>query len=96
VEGRLEFYYETLGTRELDVVIKAVQYLARKELKGHWACYCGSGRKLRDCHFDKIRDLRCRIPPGIAGQSYQDLKAYQQSEEQRRHGNSDSESRDTQ
>lgn len=95
VEGKLEYYYEELETRSLDVVIKAVQYLARKEVKGHWDCYCGSGKRLRDCHFDKIRDLRCRIAPAIASQSYHDLRGYQQNQDHERRGNSDSESRDT-
>lgn len=35
-----------------------VDVLKLKALKGHIACPCGSGRRIRDCHFALLRRLR--------------------------------------
>ncbi len=40
--------------------------LAAKELKGHWMCPCGSGKKLRHCHIDHMRLLRDKVGRGEA------------------------------
>jgi hypothetical protein len=43
-----------------------LDYLASKKAKGHWACPCGSTKRLRDCHAKQFADLRERIPRRIA------------------------------
>jgi hypothetical protein len=64
--GVLESYCEELQTSDPAVVIKFLDYLSSKKPKGHWNCYCGSGGRLRDCHFAKFRALRDRIPRSYA------------------------------
>jgi hypothetical protein len=34
------------------------EYLSKDQIKGHWSCYCGSGEKLRRCHFGELMKLR--------------------------------------
>jgi hypothetical protein len=37
------------------------EYLSKDQMKGHWSCYCGSGKKLRQCHIDDLSLLRKKI-----------------------------------
>ncbi|WP_167434446.1 SEC-C metal-binding domain-containing protein [Mesorhizobium helmanticense] len=32
--------------------------LGQGKVKGHWPCPCGSGKNLRNCHDDRVRQLR--------------------------------------
>jgi len=59
--GVFQFYRELLATSDLRVMTTYLDYLAAKKVKGHWPCPCGHGRKLRDCHFDQVKDLRAKI-----------------------------------
>ena len=40
--------------------------LTKQVPKGHWACPCGSGKRLRDCHFEQVVELHRKIPPPLA------------------------------
>lgn len=44
-------------------------------MNGHWVCPCRSGKKLRDLHFDQIKDLREKISRKDAEKSLTTLKA---------------------
>lgn len=57
VEGICAFYDEKFGTSEPIAIYQLLQYLSRERIKGHWGCPCGSGKKLRDCHFRIVLDL---------------------------------------
>jgi hypothetical protein len=41
---------------------RALELLARKVMKDHWPCPCGSKRALRACHGERLRMLRRRSP----------------------------------
>ena len=73
VDGIIDFYGEELGTKDKSVIIEFLRYLTRKELKGHWYCYCGSGKRLRDCHYNRVRDFRSKIPRDVAKKSLHDV-----------------------
>lgn len=66
VTGILDFYSEELETQDIQVILRGLQYLGVTEIKGHWPCYCGSGKLLRYCHGPKIRALHSKIPPSLA------------------------------
>ena len=66
VEGLLESYGDMLGLRNPAAVKLSLDYLSRETIKGHWMCPCGSGRRNRDCHIDRLRELKRRIPRHIA------------------------------
>jgi hypothetical protein len=65
--GIIEYYAEEFETKDLTIIMRGIEYLSLKEVKGHWKCYCGSGLKMRSCHGKKLRELRGRI-------FYQDAK----------------------
>jgi hypothetical protein len=59
--GIKEYLTEELGTSDVTTMTQMLDYLCQENPKGHWSCYCGSGKKLRHCHFDKIVYLREKI-----------------------------------
>lgn len=61
IDGILDFYEEALGTRAKDIVIAFLEYLTSSSVKGHHVCYCGSQKKLRDCHFHVLQKYRGKI-----------------------------------
>lgn len=62
LNGMRDYYREVFGTDDLPAVRRYLECLASKKTKGHWDCPCNSGRRLRDCHTDLIRDLREKMP----------------------------------
>jgi hypothetical protein len=69
VKGIIEFYSEELKTSDLVVIRNFLSYLAKNGVKGHWDCYCGSGEKMRNCHFDILLNLKSKISYNIAKRS---------------------------
>lgn len=59
--GILEFYASLLGTKDERSLLRFLVSLLREKVKGHWPCPCGSGRILRKCHMDGMRQLN-RLP----------------------------------
>lgn len=43
---------------------KALALLSQLKIKGHARCPCGSGKRLRSCHFDEFLFLQERLPAG--------------------------------
>jgi len=62
-DGIRMFYSELLGTGDDAVICGYLVCLAADRVKGHWSCPCGSGRRLRDCHFASVLELRNNISP---------------------------------
>ena len=71
VQGILEFYAERLDTNDKSVIIRYLDVLRKKDLKGHWRCPCGSGKRLRKCHMKLVVELHEKIPHTVALQSWQ-------------------------
>lgn len=51
------FYAPILKTTDKSVISRFFQVISGKEFKGHWPCPCGSGKKLRNCHFSEVARL---------------------------------------
>lgn len=49
--GIFEHYKEKFGEESDKVLANLLIYLGGREIKGHWPCYCDSGKKLRNCHM---------------------------------------------
>ena len=47
----------------------------RFDIKSHPVCIAEHGKKLRDCHFDQVKDLREKISRKDAERSFAILKA---------------------
>lgn len=75
VDGIAEAYAEELGSADLELVCRYLDVLRKSEVKGHWPCPCGNGKKLRDCHQDQVRALRAKVSPRVASDSWQRVSA---------------------
>jgi hypothetical protein len=75
-DGIREYYAELLGTSDLRVIVKYLECLCAKKIKGHWPCPCGNGKRLRDCHLELVRDLGAKIPRQVAMLSAMKLKGH--------------------
>ncbi|KUO40384.1 MAG: hypothetical protein AVW05_03720 [Hadesarchaea archaeon DG-33] len=71
--GIIEYYAELLGTKDLATILRYLDYLSKPKIKGHWKCPCGSGRRLRNCHFEELKDLRTKVRQDDAQRSRQRL-----------------------
>lgn len=74
-DGLLDFYQECLGTEDPHVIKKYLEYVCLHTLKGHWDCPCGSGKRIRNCHHEKVADLRMKLPPHIASNALKYLSS---------------------
>lgn len=73
-KGIVEYYSMLLKTDDVQVITGFLELFAKKKTKGHWPCPCGSGKHLRDCHHELVRDLREKIPRRYAEESLNRLK----------------------
>jgi len=48
IPGVIDYYREKFGDKAATTF---EQYLWKREIKGHWLCYCGSGKRMRKCHM---------------------------------------------
>lgn len=65
--GILEAYCSVLEVDlSAQLALSYLRLLSHKQIKGHQFCPCGSGHRLRACHFNKIRDLQRKIEPAMA------------------------------
>jgi hypothetical protein len=74
--GRIEYYQEILETEDASVILRYLECLAKMQIKGHWFCPCGSGKKLRTCHIEKLFSLRKKIPPKVAKEAFIAISNY--------------------
>jgi hypothetical protein len=74
VDGIRTSYRELLGTADDEVIRGYLACLSARKVKGHWACPCGSGRRLRDCHLTHVLELRQKISPADASSSLRYLR----------------------
>ena len=58
-EGTLEFYQTILNTNNLQIIIRFIsEYLLVVKPGRNNKCYCGSEKKLKNCHLDAVNILR--------------------------------------
>lgn len=55
-KGVLQFYRETLLISD-ERIISFLNYINKGKYKGHHDCYCGSGKRMRNCHPKEIKFL---------------------------------------
>ncbi len=70
VNGIFEYYYEILETADPGTVLRYLAVLKRAKLQVHRMCSCGSGKPIRDCCRRRIEELRRRVSPETARQSF--------------------------
>lgn len=55
--GILECYREHFGTSSDNVALSFLKILVSGNYRGHHTCPCGSGKKIRQCHGEKLKRL---------------------------------------
>lgn len=60
--GILEFYLEKLELRSKEELGKLIQYLGYNQPYRQWKCACGSGKRVKACHWEKLKNLEEQIP----------------------------------
>ena len=66
IDGLFEAYKEMTGTSDRNAIVRYLECLSRDVLKGHWACPCGSGKHLRNCHLEQLKALQAKVPAFVA------------------------------
>lgn len=58
-EGTIQYFQETLMINDIDKIISFLEcYLKETKPSRNKKCYCGSGIKLKNCHWNAINTLR--------------------------------------
>ncbi|MDQ3749454.1 MAG: hypothetical protein M3367_10670 [Acidobacteriota bacterium] len=69
IYGILESYKEELKTNDIKLILRFIEYLAKSTLKKYRICYCGSKKKLQNCHYQTLKNYREKISQRIAKDS---------------------------
>ncbi|MCE5340159.1 MAG: hypothetical protein LLF92_03415 [Planctomycetaceae bacterium] len=62
-EGLLEYYYELFQTQDNITVLEFLRLLSQDRYNDQNLCPCGSGRKIRRCHYRLIKNIRKLYKP---------------------------------
>ena len=54
--GIISYYRETYGFSK-NQIIKMINYISNQNYRGHDKCFCGSGKKIRNCHKDLVQQI---------------------------------------
>lgn len=65
LDGVLDYYREQYGEKSKEIIRNFLLYLGKRQVKGHWPCYCGSGKKMRKCHMSYLIYYRSKYQPLI-------------------------------
>lgn len=66
--GAIDAFGELVGFSNLKQITKTIELLTKPFIGSHNLCPCGSGRKIRHCHLDRVRSAQARIAPQVAKQ----------------------------
>ncbi|MBT3256935.1 MAG: hypothetical protein HN366_10815 [Deltaproteobacteria bacterium] len=74
-KGIVEYYADLIGEPADETIIGFMKLMARKnQPKGHEICPCGSGKKLRNCHYKTLECGRKLIAPNDVLKDLMQLK----------------------
>lgn len=54
-DGIKEFYRKILNVRNINTIINMLKFVRIGKIKGHYDCPCGSGKKIRKCHYEELK-----------------------------------------
>ena len=57
VKGKMQFYEELFHIKKWSVILDYLKMIASLRYRGHRRCFCGSGKRLRNCHRDFMAKL---------------------------------------
>lgn len=82
--GILDYYGAILNNHNPLLILNFLFYLQNSEVKGHWNCFCGSGKILRKCHYPLIIEYKTKISPQIARFSGKQIYDYLMNQKQKK------------
>lgn len=56
--GLMDYYCELFETSDIDIAFALLGCIVKENLKGHIQCPCKSGLRYRNCHREKINELK--------------------------------------
>lgn len=56
--GLMDYYCELFETADINIAYSLLACVLRENLQGHIRCPCQSGKRYRDCHREKINELK--------------------------------------
>lgn len=57
--GIKQFYKELIGSNEKSIIHQfLINYCEASKIERNVKCYCGSGKKLKDCHYEEVLFLK--------------------------------------
>jgi len=68
-DGVWQFYQELLDTTDKDELRRYLEALSKPMYRGHLPCPCGSAKKLRKCHGERVQAIRMQVPANAARQA---------------------------
>lgn len=74
IDGIVQYYRWLIGTESDFTVYRFLCVLAKRDIKLHYECPCGSGKKIKRCCHTKVAGLRRKIPWQLARERLQALK----------------------
>jgi hypothetical protein len=75
-KGLLEYYYELLNTQDNVTVMEFLRLLSENRYDDQSSCPCGSGRKIRRCHYRLIKKIRKLSKPEEFKQEFASIISY--------------------
>lgn len=75
-KGKLEHYHEMFQTKDTVIILSYLRMLAKGRYRGHRLCYCGSGKRLRNCHKRKMEEYLALNMRLDYLEDYKEIKKY--------------------
>lgn len=73
VGGLYEYYQWLIRTDDKVTIARFLHLLRKNNLKKHYDCPCGSGKVVKKCCVEIIKDLRSKITPEVATKAMNNL-----------------------
>lgn len=73
-DGLVQWGRKFFGCASRDEVLRFLEIMAVREMKGHLVCPCGSGVRIRKCHVSQLRLLREQLTPDRARNLLEQIK----------------------
>lgn len=77
-DGIFEFYSKNLNTNDINKIIEFVNYLSKDKIDFNYICFCGSNKKLSQCHKILFTRMKKDINPKVAKESLEALLKYKE------------------
>ncbi len=75
-KGKIEFYRKHFKTENIDIIKIMLINILRKKYSKNKKCICGSNKKLRKCHGNRVKSIIKKVPKDIIEIDYKEVDLY--------------------